>query len=284
LSDSTRDEYNNFIDIITHEFSSKSIALFVGAGISRGAGLPLANEIKDEIFQDICTPYLSTNIHPPDEKIHSIMLELLLQVINDYIGNSINDISAIFSSQQPIKNHLFIARMAKRGLLKYIFTTNFDSLIEIALDVEGVSYYQVFDEETFNLATNGDDIPWVIKLHGTIPYKSAKSADSMILTLNQVGKSLDRWKQIIIKKVLNEKSVLFMGWSDNDIDLTPRLIEGSRPFYWVVHSNSQATCQDLNDLSDVNKPIKEMIIAHNGVGKKIDTSRFIDSLWSFYDG
>jgi len=50
---------------------------------------------------------------------------------------------------QPNANHKIIAKMAKSGKLKSILTTNFDVLIERALDDEGVSYKVICTNEEF---------------------------------------------------------------------------------------------------------------------------------------
>ena len=51
---------------------------------------------------------------------------------------------------QPNGNHKIIAHLAKKGILKAVFTTNFDIYIEKALRDEGVDFEIIIDNNKYN--------------------------------------------------------------------------------------------------------------------------------------
>jgi hypothetical protein len=61
----------------------------------------------------------------------------------------------------------------------------------------------------------------LIKIHGSID-----EPDSIITTLQQVGRGLTPSKGKVLKRLLNRDVFLFLGWSDSDIDLSPALMGG----------------------------------------------------------
>ena len=112
-------------------FKEKEFAVFCGAGISKNSGLPLANELKRYILEKL----------PIDKKdIEEVMasnfpFEAFIETISE--NTDISEILEIFQNGEPNTNHILIAKLAKNGYLKTIFTTNFDLLIEKALEKEG---------------------------------------------------------------------------------------------------------------------------------------------------
>ncbi len=90
-------------------------------------------------------------------------------------NTDISKILDIYKFGEPNTNHILIAKLAKKGHLKTIFTTNFDLLIEKALENEGLKRdkdFEVYsDEEQFS-RIDFDDIGnkpiRVFKIHGSI--------------------------------------------------------------------------------------------------------------------
>jgi len=125
-------------------FKEKEFAVFCGAGISKNSGLPLANELKQ---------YILGKMSIDKEDIEEIMasnlpFEAFMETISE--NTDISKILEIFEKGEPNTNHILIARLAKNGYLKTIFTTNFDLLIEKALEKEGQKRdkdFEVYSDE-----------------------------------------------------------------------------------------------------------------------------------------
>ena len=96
-----------------------------------------------------------------------------MQDLVEIFGISAYDIFNVFKNSTPNLNHFLIAKMAKHGLIKRVFTTNFDMLIEKALAKEGVKYHAIESDHDFAdylvNPENYNNFP-VFKLHGTITF------------------------------------------------------------------------------------------------------------------
>jgi hypothetical protein len=149
------------------------VSLFAGAGVSipPPASLPSAMALKWSILQSV----LGREVVPQDaplfeQYLSAEMLELTMQSLNEIFGPPTAELLTFIDSQEPNFYHLFAARLAARGLINRIYTTNFDCLFERALAAEGVAYHTfVTDYEFAELLLHSDRYPAfpVIKLHGT---------------------------------------------------------------------------------------------------------------------
>ena len=129
-------------------FKEGEFAIFCGAGISRNSGLPLANDLKQSILGKL--PIDKKDI---DEVMNSnLPFEAFMEILSE--NTNISKIIDIFKRGEPNTNHIMIARFCKKGYLRTIFTTNFDLLIENALEKEGlrenVDFKRYFNEEHFS--------------------------------------------------------------------------------------------------------------------------------------
>ena len=107
--------------------------------------------------------------------------------------------------------HEAIAALAAGGALRAVVTTNFDRLIERALERRGVAYAPAFDEDGYASAPEAGALP-VIKVHGSV-----SSADSMIDTWRQRRRG--RSKALIDRLApLHDAFWVFAGFSAADLD------------------------------------------------------------------
>jgi len=266
----------NYIADIGWAIKERNLTLFCGAGISKNSGLPLANELKKYILGK-----LPLNQKDVDEVMNSTLpFEVFMKSISE--STDIFKILNMFADGQPNINHILVARLAKMGYLNTIFTTNFDLLIEKALESEGlkenVDYQRYYDEEHFSsvdLENSGDGVR-IFKIHGTID-----DIDSIRTTLEAVAsKTLSdkRWK--IVRYLFStgrHKKVLILGYSTSDeFDITPQIqsIKDNRKEIFFVKHGKEEEIEDINE-NDFKNPFKEF----PGSRIKCDTDKFIKELW-----
>ncbi len=118
--------------------------IFCGAGISLHSGLPLTND---------CVRYVSAKVNITKKDTEAIInsnfpFEAFIETLSK--AGSIDRIFEMFDIGEPNTNHILLAKLAKAKYLRTICTTNFDKLLEKALESEGLvrgSDFQVFYRE-----------------------------------------------------------------------------------------------------------------------------------------
>ena len=146
----------------------------------------------------------------------------------------------------PTPAHQAIARLVRLGYIRVIVTTNFDRLLETALQGEGIAPVVIASADAAKgappLVHNSCT---VIKVHGD--YLDSRLRNS-VEALSQYDKAVDR----LLDQVLDEYGLIVSGWSaEYDIALR-RVFErcGSRryPTYWTTISKPTTAAQGLIDL------------------------------------
>ena len=199
----------------------KQTVVFCGAGISRHSGLPLANELVRYVLEmlNVLKEQTETIINS------NLPFEAFIETLRE--ASDIDRILDIFHLGIPNTNHILLAKLAKAKYLKTICTTNFDQLIERALQSEGLvkgEDFQVFyKEDDFSHIDWDDDKIHLIKIHGSVEDK-----DNMAVTLQQVAKQeLSAQRMRVIEHIFSkgaDQNVLVLGYSCSDVfDISPQI-------------------------------------------------------------
>lgn len=267
----------NLIQEISKSIREKELVLFCGAGISKNSGLPLANELKEQILGK-----LPINEEGRNEIMNSnLPFEAFIEALQE--NTDISKILDLFEDGKPNTNHILIARLAKHGYIKTIFTTNFDLLIEKALEKEGLrknkDFEMYYDEEQFariDFEDIDDELIRVFKIHGSVEDK-----ESIRATLKAVAsKTLSEKRMGLIRHIFStgrHKKVLILGYSCSDeFDITPQIQsinEDHKEVTFVDHSNKEET-DNIKAKIDKN-PFKRF----PGKRIKCNTDNFIEGIW-----
>ena len=136
--------------------------------------------------------------------------------------------------KQPSKAHRAIAELVKRGAVRVIVTTNFDRLMERALEEVGVSPQVIARPEAVNgMAPLVHSTATIIKLHGD--YKDLGSRN----TPDELGTYPDEWKRLLAQ-VFDEYGLIVSGWSADWDEALVSAMETSPnrryPLYWDARS------------------------------------------------
>jgi hypothetical protein len=196
-------------------------ALLLGSGTSRSAGLPTGWEIVLDLIRRIATlsgqgasptpeSWYEANFSKPPA--YSELLEFLGKtpaerqgLLRAYIEPNAEEREQ--GRKLPGPAHQAIARLVKDGWLRVIVTTNFDRLIEQALEAEGVAPTVISNPDAAEGA-----LPLihskatVIKLHGDYLDTRIRNTER---ELEQYDARLDQ----LLDRVFDEFGLVVCGWS-----------------------------------------------------------------------
>ncbi|WP_166983822.1 SIR2 family protein [Paramicrobacterium fandaimingii] len=145
--------------------------------------------------------------------------------------------------KQPTKAHESLAKLVKNGLVGVIITTNFDRLMERALEAQGVTPQVIARPEAVNgMAPLVHSPATIIKLHGD--YKDLGSRN----TPDELNSYPAEWNALL-SQVFDEYGLIVSGWSaDWDTALVSALERTPNrryPLYWDARSSKGDNAQRL---------------------------------------
>ena len=232
------------------------LSFFTGAGISipPPSKLLSANEVITKIIDGLCQiPKLQPYVEGLKEQVLTtgVRMEELFEIIQRHIGKKIEDLLPIFSSSNPNFYHYFLASLIESGLTKYVVTTNFDQLIEKASQKNILVYASEEEHSERN--------PFcVYKIHGTVD-----RPETVIAMLPQVMRGLQKNKSKLLDEMFSSVCIV-LGWSDNDIDLTPSFYKaGFGNLIWFDYNPKTEILIDFM----ANPNAKDTIGVHNKIIK-----------------
>lgn len=203
-------------------YSGKGVyALLVGSGVSRAAEIPTGWEVTLDLTRKLakvegedCNPdpeiWYRKRYH--SELDYSVLLEALAPTPSERT----NLLSSYFEAtpedrdvgrKTPTLAHRAIARLVSKGYLKVILTTNFDRLMEQALESEGVNPTII---STTDMVLGAMPLAHaqctVIKVHGDYRDTRLRNTSSELVSYpTEINTLLDR--------VFDEYGLIVCGWS-----------------------------------------------------------------------
>ena len=241
--------------------SNKGVyALLLGSGISRAAQIPTGWEIVEDLIRKIATLrgqecgtdpaawYQTAFDGPPNYS--DLLAEIArtpaerAQLLRNYFEPTEDEKN--HGVKVPTTAHRAIARLAAKGYIRVILTTNFDRLLEAALEAEGVRA----DVITTADAVEGA-MPLVhtscclIKIHGDY-------ADSRIKNTPDELAQYDKRIDLLLDKIFDDFGLIVCGWSAEWDHALRAALERcpSRRFaaYWTVVGQLTDAAARLVDL------------------------------------
>lgn len=239
-------------------YSGKGVyALLLGSGISRSAEIPTGWEVTLDLVRKVAAVkqldpepdpalwYLNETGLEPD---YSDLLEELAKTAPERA----NALTAYFEAtpeerqegkKTPTAAHRAIARLAVQGYFRVLLTTNFDRLMEQALEAEGISPSVISSDDMIRGAAPLVHAPvTLIKLHGD--YRDSRIRNTQA-ELNEYTPSLDQ----LLDRVFDEYGLITVGWSATwDHALRKALLRSpNRRYstYWAVRGDLSVEGKDL---------------------------------------
>lgn len=236
-------------------------ALLLGSGVSTGAGVPTGWGVVTALVRRVAAVEDPASIedaardpekwwhdHHGDPLGYSSLLEALAPtpatrqgLLADFFEPSEEEREQ--GIKTPSRGHLAIAELVKRGSVKVIVTTNFDRLMEQALDAVGIAPQVIARPEAVNGMKPLAHAPaTVIKVHG----------DYLDLGSRNTPAELDQYPEewvTLLARVFDEYGLIVSGWSAEWDTALIRLIESTPnrryPLYWDARSGKGVNAQKL---------------------------------------
>lgn len=224
-----------------------SLTILCGAGISIGSGLPAASPLLEAILVTLGIERGDLRKLKTDVGKWCMPFEGFMDAFIEH-DQGTTKLFDVFLLGTPCHNHLLMSRLAREGVLTTICTTNFDLLLERALDAPPRVPYRVLLEVDTGLHLH--DVPHgvlpIVKLHG-----SADRKESIRSTLRSIASGHGfRARQRLIRDVFSGPSpnIVVWGYSCSDVlDVTPTLLaleEKPTNVLLVDHDPTVARVQD----------------------------------------
>ncbi|WP_229094692.1 SIR2 family protein [Alistipes shahii] len=253
-------EFNLDFDAFIRSFVQNrdtSFAFLLGAGASITSGIPSANDCiwdwkkqifcssqksvptfidpKSDTYKNIIQKWLdSQGKFPPlgDSNEYSFYAEKALQIDDDRVKY----FEHLAQGKQPYIGYKFLCLLNKYGIVKSIWTTNFDGLVERAAHNAFITPICInLDCADRIYRTESSNELLCISLHGDYKYSSLKNT----------SKELDSQHPTFVaalKRYFNDKNLIVIGYSGRDKSLMSALTEafsekGSGRIYWCGYGN-----------------------------------------------
>lgn len=196
-------------------------ALLLGSGVSRAAGIPSGWEVVLDLIGRVATLRGADTAGDPaawyraeygSEPDYAVLLGELAaspaersQLLRAYFEPTEDERDQ--GLKLPTAAHRAIARLVARGCVRVILTTNFDRLLELALEAEGVVPTVIATPDAVEGALPAAHTPCtIIKVHGDyLDARIKNTPDELAGYDERVDRLLDR--------VLDEYGLIVAGWS-----------------------------------------------------------------------
>ena len=269
----------------------KPLSIYCGAGISFNSGIPTVYSLVWNIVYSLLENKEKTYRFLETYKERKVPFEAFMQTVIEISEDE--QILEIFEYGLPNFNHHFIANLCSKGYVREVFTTNFDTLIEKALEHAGLQRdrdFLVFGTESefkkgIHLSEKKDNRIRVFKIHGSIDNR-----ESIRTTINSIYRNdwLHQRREIIKHAFVNteHKHLLIMGYSFSDIfDINPILKKEysglTLPFLSIIDHEPGLTGSEAKNLRDGKFNLK-FGTCFNGCSILHDTEAIVKNLWNLF--
>lgn len=166
--------------------------------------------------------------------------EVVASIISSVTGGYFQALTALRGTA-PNGNHVAVARTARRGLIRHIISTNWDGLIEAALEQEGVPFQVFRTNEEFAACDPDADPPGVCvyKIHGclTVP-------ESITARIEDEARGLPEARAAVLRALLRRFLLVLWGYSGQDLKIDLDYLQmlecepASPGFLWNLHADA----------------------------------------------
>lgn len=252
------------------ETNKGAYALLLGSGVSHPAGIPTGWGILEELCRQVMLVEKKKHNNPIQwyEEYFSQppAYDEVIKSLANTSSDRVNLLKGFFepnehdddNAKKPTIAHKKIAKLVKGGYIKVIVTTNFDRLMELALDELKVSYQTLYhDSDIDGLIPLAHANCTILKIHG----------DYMDTRFKNVSNELEKYSESLsnlLQRVFDEYGIITSGWSaewDTALRDNIRAVEGRR-YSWYWHAYNETLGEQAEALLKWRDGIK--IVNSNG--------------------
>lgn len=234
------------------------LAVLLGSGVSYAAGIPTGWQVVTDLARKLAA---AEGIDPlPDDPIgwfaerhgqepgYSELVaaiapspDLRRDLLSGYFEPTAEERES--GVKAPTRAHKAIARLAARGIIRVIITTNFDRLMEQALQAEGIEPVVVANaDDAAGVAPVAHNRCTLIKVHGDYLNPDIRNT---VDELDHYEPALDQ----LLDRILDEYGLIVCGWSatwDNALrNAIGRTLSRRYPLYWAAHGTMSTEAEKL---------------------------------------
>ena len=252
--------------------TANSFDLFLGSGASISANIPSGNELVWYFKREILSAEGKINIR----KIKDLKVDSNKRLIQSFFDSTeeskINNmyshyfelcypnpkvredfLTSIVKDKKPSIGHLCISALIGSKKLHTVWTTNFDDLVEKAINSSnGLSCSVVSTKDAHSISNFRDDIPKVVKLHGDFRYDNLQNTDSELQNLET-----NLHNHLVSNG--QHKGLIVIGYSGSDTSVLKSLREitnKDNPFprglIWCLRKGETPSAELISIINDVN--------------------------------
>lgn len=294
---------------LTSHYKKSKISLFLGAGVSRSAGLPDWSTLLNSLFISLLNYNDKTNQN--EEKSEIIEFIDMIKADNShsslmmarYLKEGFSSANLKLDFNKQIKENLYnlknketsselIEKIAKLCLpyrtgakVKSVISYNFDDLIEKKLEETSIEFKSIYsDDQEFS----NDELP-IYHVHGYLPEDTNNNIDLGQMTLvfseesyHQIYSDPYHWSNLIQLNSLKENTCLMIGLSLADpnirrlLDISVRNRKNKKHFAILP----RLTVRDYATRSENSqKRIIQNLETHHLVNERIMENLGISVIW-----
>jgi hypothetical protein len=267
---------------LVEKISKKNVVIFVGAGLSIQAGLPSWSKLINAILDGI------GDREPKKDKYKEALTDEILSPLEVLTKIECHKEYAIEYLDKEIRSHDFVKPTSvhkKLGLISTnMITTNYDCLI----DEEYSHFEKICYSNNYKISKLSEYQNYIFKIHGDI-----HEPDKCILFPSQYESLYGNKVSSCVfelKKIISDKSVLFLGFSLSDpyinhvFDFISNVYSGFTPEHYIITSEqknnwpSRITPIYIPDYSHLENTLQSIIDEVNNIPKsEIESKINIDS-------
>lgn len=229
----------------------REYVLFLGAGVSKDAGVksgwdilietlkPLyirenkLKELPEGYYSKIQEWYLN------HKKYRKLGYSQLLELMHEGDIERREHLKQYFEDARPGEAHRQLALMVANSLVRFIFTTNFDDLVEKALEEMNLDYDVIYSDDILSATKSWDKVETcrVYKLHGD--YNTGKVRNT-ITELRELDPLIAEDFQYIIDR----HGLIVIGYAGRDEGVMNHFLKRkpyAYPFYWQYRKHPDRT-------------------------------------------
>jgi SIR2-like domain len=225
-------------------------AFLLGSGVSGDAGVPTGREVMQDGLRKLYLLETSTSLPIEDEELdgwleqtgrsgisYSALLELIAPdraVRREYLAK-------FFEGKEPGPTHQQLADLAADGLVRVFVTTNFDRLLEHALQARGIDPVVIASDSDLESAMPREHASCVVlKPHGDYLQQTIRNTPEELAQL-EPGITQE------LSEVFSRYGVVVVGYSGSDEALaeTLRARRSRYGLWWVARTDLQGGAGEI---------------------------------------
>lgn len=246
---------------ISLERNSGVYALLLGSGVSRSAGIPTGYEVILDLIGQVAQMQ-KADVSPADreswfrettgrEPEYGLLLDALAkspaersQLLRPYFEPTVEEREA--GQKIPTAAHHAAAELVEGGFVRVIVTTNFDRLMEQALEARGIVPTVIASADAvLGARPLAHSVCTIIKVHGDY-------VDTRILNTSEELEAYSPQMDRLLDQVADEYGLLVCGWSSDWDPALRRVLErcASHRFttYWAARGEPSEAAKQLIQL------------------------------------